>query len=149
MIYLGTDHGGYELKEQVKTWLDEWGLAYEDLGAHEYDGEDDFPQYAFAVAEKVAQSPDEHMGILACRSGGGMIIAANKVKGIRALDVQNEESAKHARDNNNANVVSLAGDWLSLDEARAVLEVVLNTEFSDKPRYQRRNDQISEYEANH
>ena len=88
MIYLGADHGGFKLKEKIKQWLSEWKLPYEDLGAHKLDPEDDYPQFAFTVAEKVAQADDmtqawekRAKGILVCRSAAGMVIAANKVKG--------------------------------------------------------------------
>lgn len=142
MIYLGADHGGYELKNTIATWLDEWGFEYTDVGAHEYDAVDDYPQFAFAVADGVA-ADEGSMGILACRSAAGVIIAANKVKGVRAVSVFNEDSAKHSREHNNANVIGLSGDWLEEAEAKAIVQTWLNTEFSGEERHARRVDQIT------
>lgn len=148
MIYLGCDHGGLELKEQMKQWLDEWDMSYEDLGAHTMDPNDDYPDFAFAVAEHVAVDPQKHKGVLACRSAAGVIIAANKVRGVRAVSAFNEESAKHAREHNDANVLGLSGDWMELNQAKAVLHTWLTTEFSGEDRHQRRIDQITAYEIN-
>lgn len=147
MIYLGCDHGGLELKEQMKQWLDEWGMPYEDLGAHEMNPDDDYPDFAFNVAEHVGQDPQQHKGVLACRSAAGVIIAANKVKGIRAVSAFNEESAMHSREHNDANVLGLSGDWMEPDQAKAVLHIWLTTEFSKEERHQRRIDKITAYEA--
>ncbi|HEX7018345.1 MAG TPA: RpiB/LacA/LacB family sugar-phosphate isomerase [Patescibacteria group bacterium] len=144
-IFLGADHGGYELKEKVKTWLTEWGYEYEDLGAHHLDPADDYPEFSFKVAEKVAQNSDS-LGLLLCRSGGGVTIAANKVKGIRAVPVASEKEAEHARAHNNANVVSLAGDWLTDDDAQQIVKTFLDTPYTHEERHQRRLDQISKYE---
>lgn len=146
MIYLGADHGGFELKKKIKKWLDEWGYEYEDLGAHVNDPDDDYPQFAFAVAEAVAEDPEEHKGILGCRSAGGVVIAANKVKGVRAVASLNEESAEHSREHNDANVVGLSGDWLTDEEAKAILETWLDTSASPEKRHVRRRTQIAQYE---
>lgn len=145
-IYLGADHGGYELKEKAKSWLHDWGYQYEDLGAHRFDPADDYPHYAFAVAEKVAQEP-EAVGVLLCRSGGGVTIAANKVKGVRAVPVNSEQEAIHAREHNNANVISLSGDWLGDEQAQVILKRYLVTSFTAEERHQRRLAQIAQYES--
>lgn len=146
MIYLGADHGGFVLKDHLKKWLTEWGIAYTDLGAQQLDPEDDYPDFAFAVAQAVAKSPSEYKGILACRSAAGVIIAANKVKGIRAVAPTTELAATHSREHNDANVLGLSGDWLTPDTAKAVLQVWLNTPFSQEPRHQHRLDIISQFE---
>lgn len=143
MIYLGADHGGYELKSKIHTWLEEWGMEYSDLGAHEFDAADDYPQFAFAVAEAVAQNPAEHLGVLACRSAAGVIIAANKIKGVRAVAAFNPESALHSREHNNANVIGLSGDWSSDEEAKEILHTWLTTQFPADERHARRIDQIT------
>jgi len=149
MIYLGADHGGFALKEQIKSWLTSWKLDFEDLGAHTIDPEDDYPQFAFAVAEAVAKDPNQHKGILACRSAAGVIIAANKVLGVRAVSPMTEQAAEHARLHNNTNVIGLSGDWLDSQQAETLLKIWLTTPFSQEVRHQRRIDQISQYEKNH
>lgn len=146
MIYLGADHGGFALKEQLKQWLDQWQMAYTDLGAHSYDAEDDYPDFAFAVAQAVGQDPEQHMGILACRSAAGVVIAANKVKGVRAVAPLTTEAAQHAREHNDANVIGLSGDWLQPAEAEAITKTWLTTTFSNEARHQRRLDKISQFE---
>ncbi|MCX8008572.1 MAG: RpiB/LacA/LacB family sugar-phosphate isomerase [Patescibacteria group bacterium] len=144
MIYLGADHGGFELKERIKEWLSTWGEQYEDCGAVTFDPNDDYPKYAFAVAEKV--SWENRKGILVCRSSGGVVIAANKVQGIRAVACWDELSARHAREHNDANIIALAGDWINEDTAKKIVHVFLSTPFSNEDRHVRRINQITEYE---
>ncbi|MCB9813305.1 MAG: RpiB/LacA/LacB family sugar-phosphate isomerase [Pseudomonadales bacterium] len=144
-IFLGSDHGGFELKEKIKGWLNEWAYEFEDLGASELDPDDDYPKYAFAVAKKVA-SLENSLGILACRSGGGMVIAANKVKGIRAEVAYDIRSAIHAKENNNVNVISIPADWTNENEQKQILRSFLATSFSQSQRHIRRIAEISSYE---
>ncbi|MEK7166445.1 MAG: RpiB/LacA/LacB family sugar-phosphate isomerase [Patescibacteria group bacterium] len=156
MIYLGADHGGFELKEKIKQWLTKWGYQIEDLGAKEHIPGDDYPQYAFSVAEKVSQNDDDTLpwqkrvkGILACRSAGGMVIAANKLKNIRAVAIADTEEASLAREKNDANIIVLAGDYISEDQAQEIIRKWLDTEFSNEPRHVRRLNQIRERENKH
>lgn len=137
MIYLGSDHGGFPLKEKIKSWLSEWGLEYEDVGALTLDPTDDYPDYAHLVAQKVNDNPINR-GIVVCRSGGGMIIAANKDRGIRAVYIFDEKSARHAREHNDANVAGLAADWISEQDAKNAVNTFLHTLFSEEPRHARR-----------
>jgi len=146
MIYLGADHGGFALKDELKIWLAEWGMAFTDLGAATLDPEDDYPDFAFAVAQAVNQQPAEHKGILACRSAAGVIIAANKVKGVRAVAPTTELAAQHSREHNDTNVLGLSGDWLTPEAAKAVVHTWLQTPFSGEARHQRRLDKISQFE---
>lgn len=145
MIYLGADHGGFELKEKVKQWLDEWGEKYEDLGAHELDPDDDYTDFSHKVASRVNQEnvptlPWEQQvkGILLCRSGGGMLIAANRYPNVRGNYVFDEVSAKHGRNDNDSNLVSLAGDWVDDESAKAAIRAWLDTPHSTEERHQRR-----------
>lgn len=146
-IYLGADHGGYELKQTLKDWLAQAGYQTNDLGAHELNPKDDYPKFAAAVARAVSQD-ENGLGILICRSGGGMVIAANKITGIRAVEVFNQVSAEHARQHNHANVISLAADWMTENEAKTIVKVFLETEFTHEPRHQRRIEQIHALEEN-
>ena len=157
MIYIGSDHGGFELKEQMKEWLGQWQCQFEDCGAFKLDPEDDYPQFAFAVAQKVSKKDSlledclwekASKGILICRSAGGVIIAANKVKGVRAVAVYDEKMASHARLHNNANIIGISGDWTNPEEAKKIVKTFLDTQFSNEERHARRLEQIKQYKNN-
>ncbi len=144
-IFLGADHGGFELKEQLKKWLEQIGAKVVDCGAFELDSTDDYPLFAAQVAQKVASNSDS-LGMLICRSGGGMTIAANKIRGIRAVEVFDVRSAVHAREHNHANVISLGGDYLKYREAQSVIQAFIDTQPSNDQRHLRRIDQIKQLE---
>lgn len=146
MIYLGADHGGFALKEQLKTWLAEWQLPFTDLGATALDPVDDYPDFSLAVAKAVAVTPAEHRGIVACRSAAGVVIAANKVKGIRAVAPLTTPAAQHSREHNDANVIGLSGDWLDNATAKTIVQTWLQTPFSGDARHRRRLDKIARFE---
>ena len=139
-IALGADHAGVVLKEQIKKLLDERGDAYEDFGTHSTDSVD-YPDYAVKVATAVAGGQYDR-GILFCGSGIGMAIAANKIHGIRASQVVDEASARLSRSHNDLNVLSLAARLTAPEEARALVQIFLDTPF-DGGRHQRRIDKIS------
>jgi len=138
-IILGSDHGGYKLKQEMKKYLDELGYAYEDLGCNS-EGAVDYPDYAQKVGKRVAEA--KAMGILFCRTGIGMSIAANKVKGIRAALCWNEDISKASREHNNANILCLAADFLGLDTAKRIAKAWLETSFSNHERHARRISKI-------
>ncbi len=149
VLYLGADHGGYALKETIKTALTAWGYAWEDEGNTVLDPSDDYPLYALAVAKKVArdqQNGKDAKGILACRTAAGMAIAANKVKGIRAVVPHDIKSAILSREHNDANILVLAGDFLREKEAREMVKVWLESEFTSEERHRRRLEQIKKIE---
>ncbi len=145
MIYLGSDHGGFKYKEVIKKFLVKNNYDFKDLGNTEFDKDDDYPDYAFKVAEKVSQEKDS-LGILLCRSSAGMVIAANKVKGIRAASVFDVKSTMHARQHNDANVIALSGDWLNKTRMLKIVKAFLETEFSEEKRHVRRLNKIKRYE---
>ena len=147
MVYLGADHGGFELKEKIKSWLSHWGYIFEDCGNTVYDKEDDYPDFAFRVAKKVAFSTDSK-GVLVCRSAAGMVIAANKARGVRAVSVFNAEMAKHSREHNDANIIGLSADFSTEIELKNILKVWLETPFSNEGRHKRRIEKIRVYEDN-
>lgn len=149
MIYLGADHAGYELKEKIKKILIGHGLVFQDVGTHSVDP-CDFPDYALAVAEKVVDQNKRkgNSGILFCGSGIGMDIMANKVKGVRAALAINVEMAKQAREHNDANILVLAGRFLSYKQAEKIVLAFLKSKFSNLARYKRRLNKISRYEKN-
>lgn len=142
-IFLGADHGGFLLKESIKNMLKEHEYEVEDLGAFEKNPEDDYPQFAFAVAKKVIQT--HGVGVLFCRSGGGMAIAANRVKGIRAVDCKDQECVIHARNDNDANVLTLPSDWINEQQATELVLTFLQTSASTEPRHIRRASLLDSY----
>ena len=116
-IFLGTDHAGFELKEAIKAHLDSSGYEVEDLGAHWFDGDDDYPDFIFPCARAVAADP-ESRGIILGGSGQGEAMAANRIKGVRAAVYYGSERqiARLSREHNNANVLSLGARFISEQE---------------------------------
>ena len=127
MIAIGSDHGGYKLKEEIKKYLEEKGIEYKDLGTMNEERAD-YPVIAKEVALEV-QSKKCKTGILICRSGIGMSIVANKFKGIRATVCHNETTAKLAKLHNNSNILTIGADEVSVSEAICILRMWLATEF--------------------
>ena len=135
-IYLGADHRGFKLKENIKNYLDSIKIPYEDLGAFELDPTDDYPDYAVKVAQKVAE--ERSRGILICGSAIGVCIVANKFKGVYAAPVSTEQEAMVSMTHNNANVLCLAGWNLSLAKAKKIVRIWLRTEHKIVVRHERR-----------
>lgn len=147
IVYLGSDHGGFYLKEKVEAHLVKAGYQVEDVGNKVLDPADDYPQFAFAAATKVLGSTDtDPRAILICRGGQGMAIAANRIRGIRAVVVADVEEARMSRNDNNANVLSLPSRVLESDEALAydIIDTWLKTPFSRAERHSRRLREIEE-----
>jgi ribose 5-phosphate isomerase B len=147
MIFIGADHRGFELKAKINKWLSGRGFDFEDMGAFEYDRNDDYADFAFAVAQKVANNPEKHWGIVICGSGVGVEIAANKVKGVRAGLGFELDQVHAARKDDNINVLALAAD--NVDEVRSLVlvEQFLETEFVASDKYLRRIEKIKRYES--
>lgn len=143
MIAIGSDHGGYELKEELKKCLEEEGLEYKDYGAFSKDRVD-YPLIAKEVSKAVATNECEK-GILICRSGYGMAMVANKFKGVRSAPCFCTRAAEFSRLHNNTNVLSLGADYVTVDEAKEILKTWLGTEF-EGGRHQERLDLVSEIE---
>ena len=144
MLYLGADHAGFHLKEELKKYLKELGYEYEDLGNQQLEPKDDYPDFALAVAEKVTAGQEK--GILICATGFGMAIAANKVKGIRAAVCWDEFTALQSREHNNANVLCLGGKVIDLEIAKKIARIWLEAEFSNEKRHVRRLEKIKNIE---
>ena len=144
-VYLGCDHAGFELKEQLRGWLAERGHEPIDCGATRYDSDDDYPAFVIPAATRTAADPDGR-GIVIGGSGNGEAIAANKVIGVRAALVWSEQIAQLAREHNDANVISLGARMHSIEQATRFVEIFLGTEFSGDPRHLRRIAMIKEYE---
>ena len=144
MIALGSDHGGWALKQEVMKHLDARGLEYKDYGTYSEDS-CDYPVYGKAVAHAVADGECEK-GIIICGTGIGISITANKVKGIRCALLDNPMSARLTREHNDTNMMALGaavtGEMLALE----IVDVWLDTEFSHAERHQRRIDKVMAYE---
>jgi len=142
-IFVAADHGGLELKDTLVKHLKRKHEDVQDLGPETLDKEDDYPIKAYAVATKVL-GEDDARGILVCRSGQGMAMAANRVSGIRAAVAWNEDIAKETRDANDSNVLSLAADFITEAEALKIVDVWLETKFSGAERHLRRIEELED-----
>lgn len=127
MIAIGSDHGGYALKEEIKKYLDEKEIEYKDFGTYS-DERAEYPIFGEKVA-KAVQSKECEKGILVCGTGFGMSIVANKFKGIRCASCWNEEVAKLLKAHNNANIIALPGRFINTSQAVVILRAWLATEF--------------------
>lgn len=145
MVYIGADHRGFELKEETKRRLEADGIEYTDMGNAVYDANDDYVDFAKAVADEVANESDSR-GILICGSGVGVDMAANKVRGIRSCLVFDEKRAMQSREHEDANVLCLASDVLITDTAYEVVKAFLNTPFKGEDRHVRRINKMKELE---
>jgi len=143
-VAIASDHGGVNIREEIKSLMDEMGITYEDFGC-ECSTSVDYPDYAVPVAEKVANGEFDR-GILICGTGIGMSIAANKVKGIRCALVHDLFSAKATREHNDSNVLSMGERVIGPGLAREIAKVWLTTEFL-AGRHENRINKIKEYEA--
>ena len=145
-IAIGADHAAFELKGLVLERLKSQGYQVADLGTHS-SASCDYPPIAEAVAKEVSEGKAER-GVLMCGTGIGMSIAANKVPGVRAALVYNESVAAGTRDHNDSNVLVLAGREFSNEENLRMLDIWMQTPFSNAERHQRRIRQITDIERN-
>jgi ribose 5-phosphate isomerase B len=146
MLYLGADHGGFRLKEQLKKFLKKEGVKFSDLGAKKLQPKDDYVDYAAKVAKKISQNPARDIGILVCRSGQGVCIVANKFKNVRAALVWNTAEAKMSRLDDMSNVLCLPADHISPSMAERIVDTWLDTPYSQEERHVRRVKKISALE---
>ena len=145
MIYIAADHRGFRLKEEIKKWLETELYEFRDLGATEYDHDDDYPKFAIKLGETVTR--ENARGILICGSGVGASIAANKVSGVRAGLCTSVKQAASARSDDNINILCLSSDWISVEDNQKITETFLKTLFSSEQRHIRRINQIKDYET--
>lgn len=143
-IFLGSDHAGFKLKEEIKRFLNKLGYKYDDLGVYTDKNHSDYPETALKVAQKVAKSKGR--GILMCGTGIGEAIVANKVKGIRAANCFSVYTAKMSRSHNNSNVLCLGARIIDKNLAKKITKIWLETDFSSEVRHKKRVKQIDEIE---
>ena len=144
-VYLGSDHAGFELKTRLIAWLGGAGHEPVDCGPESYHADDDYPVYVMRAARGVAGDQGS-LGIVIGGSGNGEQIAANKIHGIRAALAWTPETARLARQHNDANVLSLGARMYTVDEAVGFARVFISTPFSGEPRHARRLAMIADYE---
>lgn len=142
MIAIGSDHGGYDLKQRVIAYLEEKQIPYEDMGCHSKES-CDYPVFGHAVAHAVSEGRCSK-GIVICTTGIGISISANKVAGVRCALCADSLSAKMTRLHNNANVLAMGAGIVGENLALEIVETFLNTPFSEEERHQRRIDLIEE-----
>ena len=148
-VHLGCDHAGLDLKDHLLGWLAEHGHEPIDHGPFQYDALDDYPVFCLRAAEAVSRdraAGGDSFGIVIGGSGNGEQIAANKVPGIRAALVWSEETARLAREHNDANVVSVGGRMHPVIALTRFVEVFLSTPFTGEERHSRRIGQLADYE---
>ncbi len=144
-IYIGADHNGFELKNNLYRYLISAGYDVVNDGDTSFKPEDDYPVFATKVAQDVLSSGDiDSRGILLCGSGQGMCIAANRFKGIRACLGYDRESVRSARNDDDSNILCLPAKIMTSNDAHIIVETWLNTPFAGAPRYIRRIKEIDQ-----
>ncbi len=144
-VYLAADHAGFELKEKIKEYLQSQNHEVEDEGAFQFDVNDDYPDFVSKAAEKVSNDSSS-IGIIFGKSGAGEAIVANKFKNVRAFIGFSQENVKLAREHNNANILSLGSDFINFEQAKTLVDLFLETPFSNDERHIRRLEKIKELE---
>ncbi len=143
-IFIGADHRGFNLKNQIIEYLHEKDIRIEDLGAYEYNANDDYPDFAKKVAQAVLQNPENHLGIVVCGSGVGVAIASNRFKGIRCALGFDEKQISHARENDHINVLALASDYTNFEKAKLIVDSFLTSNPKNEEKYLRRIKKLDE-----
>ena len=147
MLYLATDHAGFPLKEKIRKYLEEHDIKFEDMGAYQFDHDDDYPDFGHKAALAVAKDPDKHKAVLICGSGAGMAIVANKIKGVYCAQVWQRDLARTAVEHDCVNAIALGARYMNEEEAiLAVAEFLKNGVEDVSQRHLRRFGKIKEIE---
>ena len=142
-IYLGADHRGYKFKEQIKEWLVLNGYETQDLGAREFNPDDDYIDFALKVAESIEGNGGNSRGILLCGSGHGVEMVANRFHHVRAILGFNDNVTVQGREHEDANILVLPADWINSEELLERVRLFLQTETSIDPRHKRRRAKLA------
>lgn len=143
-IFIGADHRGFELKNKLMEYLQEKNIRVEDMGNYTHDPMDNYPEFGKKVAVAVSQQPSDFFGIAVCGSGIGMSVAANRIKGVRAGLCNSIKQVEHGRANDHMNVLCLASDYLTFDEARLLVDTFLSTAMKRDEKYIKRAKMLDE-----
>jgi len=146
-IYIASDHAGYKLKQKLIDYLMSLDFEVSDEGAFDYNEEDDYPDFISKVAEKVSENSDKFFGVILGGSGQGEAIVANRFNNIRAIVYYggNLDIIKLSREHNNSNILSLGARFIDEEEAKKVLKLWLETDFSGEERHKRRIKKIESF----
>lgn len=144
-VLVGGDHGGFEMKNELVSWLSDEGYEVVDMGPEEYDAGDDYPDIVVPLAKEVADDSNSR-GVVICRNGVGVSIAVNKVKGIRGSVGFSTRHVETAREHDDLNVLALPADYVSIDEAKELVRTFLETSFSGDERHVRRLGKVAAIE---
>ena len=144
VVYLASDHAGFHLKEELKTYLESLRYAVEDYGNIRYEPEDDYPDFVRPLAEKISEDHEQNRGIIIGGSGEGEAIVANRIAGVRAAVWygKNEKIIQLSREHNDANILSIGARFVEPEEAKRAVKLWLETPFSREFRHERRIDKI-------
>ena len=145
-VVIGADHGGYALKDELKSFLESLGHEMIDVGAHTLDSADDFPDFTRPLAESVASGSADR-GIMICGSGVGASVAANKVKGVRASVCHDTYSAHQGVEHDDMNVLCLGARIVGIELARELAGTFVSAEYVPEERFQRRLDKVLDMES--
>lgn len=143
-VYLGADHRGFEMKEELKRCLVEGGYEVEDVGNHMFDPEDDFVDPAIKVGEMIEGGEQGDFGILICGSGHGVDIVANRFPHVRAIMGFNSEVTVQGREHEDANVLVIPANWVEMSEVQERVELFLRAEVNKAEKYERRRNRIAQ-----
>lgn len=144
-VGIATDHGGFELKEELLAHLRDEGCEVVDFGAHKLDPDDDYPDFVIPLAQAVAEGTVER-GVAVCGSGVGASVCANKIPGVRAGLVSDHYSAHQGVEHDHMNIICVGGRTIGSYAAWDVLEAFLNAQFSQEPRHLRRLAKVASLE---
>lgn len=145
-LFIGADHAGWQLKEALKKHLSDQKIRVVDLGNEHLVKDDDYPDFAYAVAKRIGESGNGERGLVICGSGQGACLVANKVRGVRATLGYSLAAARQGREHGNSNVLCLPGAALKPKEAAKIVDLWLKTEFSGAARHVRRLKKVEEIE---
>lgn len=144
MIYIASDHGGFNLKQEITTYLSQLNLEYRDEGPYEYNATDNFPDFIVPLIKKILIN-SENKGIIICKNGIGVSIIANRFKGIRCGLSFTAEHAQSGRTDDDTNVLALPAEYIGTDTALHIVKTWLNTEFTKEERFIKRLNEIEKY----
>ena len=143
-IFIAADHRGFEFKNKIVEYLQQKNIRVEDMGPYEYDPVDDYPDFAFKVAQAIRQNPSELLGIVICGSGAGVSAAANRNPGVICGLGFNIKQVKHMRENDHANVLALPSDYIDFDTATSFINTFLEAVPKTDEKYLRRARKLDE-----
>jgi len=148
MIYLASDHKGFELKEEIKSWLAEWGFEYKDFGPFSLDPNDDYPDFVSKAAEAISLDSENSYAIILGSTGQGEAMVANRYEKVRAAVYYGgqKDIIKLSKEHNNANILSLGASFIDKDETKESIKLWLDTPFSEEERHKRRIEKIDKKE---